>query len=569
MAISGGEILLESLERHGVEYIFCSPGTEWSPVWEGLARRQQQGEGSLKYINCRHESLAVSAAMGHAEATGRLSAVLLHASVGPLHGALAMRTARRNRVPMVVLTADTSGLGEEYKGMDMHWMTLLSDIGGPYPMLQSCAKWSNVITSKDTLIDSVNRGCQMALKAPRGPVFLTIPRDLMWRSFTDSGTPRSLPSAMLPGQRPEDLEEVARRLVESRHPIIITEHAGKSPKAVGKLVELAELLSIPVFESAYPTAVNFPKDHPLHMGYDPMEALKEADTVFVVRATSPWYPPSAAPQNGAKVILLDEDPLKEQLPFWGYPVDFYLTADTAQCLSDLVETLRTLLKQSGQGDSQRKTRLERYQRSHDELVEQAKAEARAGQGNRPISPKWFLYMLNKLMPENAVIVEETITHRRIVHRYLTAPESIVRASAGGLGIGLGLTAGQKLAHPDRPVIFLVGDGTFNYNPVVAGLGVCQEYKLPVLTIVFNNGGYIAMKGSHRRRYPEGAAATNDAFLGVDIAPDPDYAKLSEVFGGYGARLESPEDIEPAIKKALEQLAAGRSALLNVVMDPDI
>ncbi len=142
---------------------------------------------------------------------------------------------------MLICTADTSGLGDDYMGRDMHWMSQLSDIGGPYPLLKPFVKWGNVVTSKKTLIDSLYRGSQIALKAPQGPVFLTIPRELLERTFPEMETPPSLPSAILPaGPRPHELEEVARQLVESRHPIIITEHAGKSPKAVEKLVELAD-----------------------------------------------------------------------------------------------------------------------------------------------------------------------------------------------------------------------------------------------------------------------------------------------------------------------------------------
>lgn len=567
--VSGGDIFLESLKVHGVEYIFCSPGTEWAPVWEGLAGRYQLGDKSIQYISCRHESLAVSIAMGYANATGRMAAVLLHASVGPLNAAMAIRTAFRNCVPMLICTADTSGLGEDYMGQDLHWMRFLSDIGGPHPLLKPYVKWSNVITSKETLLDSLYRGFQIALTPPRGPVFLTIPRELMLRQFSELGTPRSLPSAKLPGPQHHDLEEVAKQLVESRLPIIITEYAGKSPNAVENLVELAELLSIPVFESRYPVVDNFPKNHPLHMGYNALETLKEVDTVLVVGATTPWYPPSAFPQNGPRVILLDEDPLKEQLPFWGYPVEFYLTANIGEWLADLVHVLHTHLKQLGHEDSRYKTRFERWRKKHNQLVENWKAEAYVGQGNRPLSPKWFLYKLNEILPGNAIVVEETITHRQIINRYITAPDRIVRACAGGLGVGLGVTAGEKLAYQGRPVVLLVGDGCFNYNPVVAGLGLCQEYQLPILIIILNNGGYVSIKGSHQESYPEGSAVRSDIYFGASIVPDPGYAKLAEAFDAYGARLEEPNEMEPALKKSLEQLAVGRSALLDVVLDPTI
>lgn len=107
MAISGGELLLNIFEACGVEYVFCSPGTEWTPVWEALLNRRDKGDNSLKYINCRHEILAVTAAEGYAEVTGRLSAVLLHSSVGPLMGAMAMRNASSARAPVLIFSGET------------------------------------------------------------------------------------------------------------------------------------------------------------------------------------------------------------------------------------------------------------------------------------------------------------------------------------------------------------------------------------------------------------------------------------------------------------------------------
>ena len=111
-----------------------------------------------------------------------------------------------------------------------------------------------------------------------------------------------------------------------------------------------------------------------------------------------------------------------------------------------------------------------------------------------------------------------------------------------------------------------GDGAFNYNPVLAGLGICQEYRLPVLVIVLNNGGYMAMKGEQHHFYPEGWAATHKTYLGVDIAPEPDYAKMAEAFGGYGEILAEPGEIGPALNRALQQVVQGRVALLDVILD---
>lgn len=142
-------------------------------------------------------------------------------------------------------------------------------------------------------------------------------------------------------------------------------------------------------------------------------------------------------------------------------------------------------------------------------------------------------------------------------------------SGGGLGLGLGEAIGTKLGYQDRPVILLVGDGSFNYNPVLAGLGLCQEYHLPILTVVLNNGGYAAMRSGYQKHYPEGWAVTHNKYFGVDIAPGPDYTKVAEAFDAYSERLEEPDNIEPAINRALQQIGKGRAALLDVILAPDI
>jgi len=201
------------------------------------------------------------------------------------------------------------------------------------------------------------------------------------------------------------------------------------------------------------------------------------------------------------------------------------------------------------------------------LTERWKTEALAGQGSKPISTRWFLYTVGKILPGNSIVLQEAITHSPFIHQYIAQPNAHFNVT-GGLGIGLGVAAGTKLAYQDRPVIFLVGDGSFNYNPVLAGLGLCQEYHLPILTIVLNNGGYASMRSIHQRYYPQGWAVSHNTYFGVDIAPQPDYTKVAEAFDVYGERVEEPKDIEPALNRALQQIAEGRAALLDVILEPN-
>jgi acetolactate synthase-1/2/3 large subunit len=567
MEKSGAELLLEIFESQDIEYIFCSPGSEHYPIWESLARRYSQGDRRLKYINCRHELLAVSMAQTYAQTTGRLPVVLLHAGVGPLNAAMAIRIAYRAGVPMLILSGDTSDFGEaeDDKGDCWKWLGALAELGGTDALVREYVKWSNAVTSRQTLVGHVYRACDIARSYPKGPVFLSIPWEYFLR--TQPEVPIRPPSQCSgqPSLRQEVLEKVAEMLLASKQPIILTEHAGRRPETVPRLVELSELLGIPVFEAIYPRFANFPREHPLHMGYNASEGLRVADLIFIVGGITPWQPPSAFPRKGTRAILLDEDTLKDRLPYWGYQLDLAVAADMEPWLTALIGILRGRV---GRSAGLYRERAEVWRKKHDELTANWKAEALGRKDKKPISPRWFLYRAAQILPENTYILAELSTHGTLAQRYLARPGGFFKALSGGLGMSAGGTAGVKLALPERPVVLLIGDGSFYYNPTLSFLGVCQEYQLPVLTIVFNNGIYGAMKSIHKKYYPKGYAVGNNLYFGVNITPVPDYRKIGESFGAYSVKLEDPNEIEPALKGALEQMGKGRSALIDLVLDPE-
>ena len=569
MEKNGGDILLDVLEKQGIEYIFCSAGSEHFPIWESLARRYSQGYMNPQYINCRHEVLAVFIAYTYAQTTGRLPVVLLHAGVGPLNAAMAIRIAHRANIPMVIICGDTSDYGEaeDDKGDCWKWLGALSETGGTDALFRTYVKWSNAVTSKETLVGYLYHACEIARSFPKGPVLVSIPWEYLLRVQPAITIRPPSNRSRLPGPHPNDLKEVAEQLIVSKQPIILTEHAGKQPEAVSKLVELSELLSIPVFESIYPRFANFPREHPLHMGYNASQALQKADTIFIVGGITPWQPPSAFPRKGARAILLDQDTLKEQLPYWGYQIDLSITADIAEWLAALIDIIRARIRDSAKDNSLYQKRAEGLRIQHEEMVKTWEAEALEKKDCKPISPKWFLYKANQVLPSNSYILVEAATHSALVQRYMARPNSFFKAISGGLGMGMGEAAGVKLALPDRTVVLVIGDGSFYYNPVLAGMGVCQEYNLPILILLFNNGIYSAMRGAHLKYFPNGWAARKNKYFGVDLAPVANYSKVAEAFAAYGERLDDPNEIEPTLNRALEQMEKGKTALIDVVLDP--
>src|SRR6185503_4595539 len=281
------------------------------------------------------------------------------------------------------------------------------------------------------------------------------------------------------------IEALARALGSASKPVIVVEELGRDVTAVAELVKLAETLGAPVLDGWHADYVNFPRKHPLYAGVavEPVnEAVKAADFVLLAEAVAPWHPPSAV--TGIPVGALGEDPLHSNLPFWGFRADYIVTGEVRGALKSLCALLKP-----------RKPWFEKKL-----LADPAKAGTQ-------ITSAWVAQELNEVLPKDAIVVNETISHRGDIMKRLDklGPGSFFEASYGGLGMGTGTALGVKNAHPGRSVVLLIGDGSFYYNPVPAAFGACQEHGLPMLVVLFDNAGYASQKNDVVREYPQGHA----------------------------------------------------------------
>jgi acetolactate synthase-1/2/3 large subunit len=562
--LSGAEAFLRLLGRMGVERIFASPGSEWAPVWEYLAKPYGPDERIPQYLSSRHEEIAVGMASGYAKASGKLPAVMLHTTAGSLKAAMALRGALHEQVPMVVFAGESIGFGEE-RGDDpgQQWLRLLADVGGPARLVAPCVKWSFGLNSSALLPATIQRACQLALAAPQGPVFVSIPMEYLLDTMgTNPPAVAALPHAA--AADPHAIDQLARVLARASNPVIVTEQVGRSARAVEHLVALAELLGAPVVEGWQPVYVNFPRAHPLYGGLDARGYLQEADLVFLLAAVAPWHPPSSAPGPDTRVAVLDGNPLRPQLPFWGYRADLVVTGDVERSLAALLECVKGILAPGARAST-----AERWRTRHQERRDALGREGRALADRTPIDPRWLAYELNQALPADAAVVEEIITQRSDVLRFLGGlqPGSFFSGTCGGLGAGLGTALGVKAASPDRPVIALMGDGSFNYNPALAALGFCQEHGMPILIVLFNNAGYLSQQRGIPRHYPDGWAVKSKTFVGTSIRPSPDYAAVARAFGGHGERVEDPRQVRAALLRGLRAVASGQAALLDIALEP--
>ena len=552
--------MLRVLAKMGVEKIFASPGSEWSPVWEALA--EPGVEGMPQYLSTRHEEVAIGMASGYAKSTGKLPAVMIHTTVGALHATMGMRGALHEQVPMVVFAGESIGFGED-EGPDVggQWQGHLGDMGGPAKLVDHTVKWSFGINTKSILPSTIQRACRLAMAGPRGPVFVSLPMEYLFDKMTkdlasDKG---AAPPATAD---PKGIEELADMLAAAQNPVIVVEDSGRTVQAVNCLVEIAELLGCPVVETRSTGAINIPRTHPLHSGYDPKEIVQGSDVIFLLAVIAPWHPASITPSAGAKVAVLDENPLRQELPYYGYQVDLCLTGEVESSLEHLLTALK---KKVSANDASRKQRANELAAKNNARRKKWREEAQALATQKPMDTRWVAHELSQVLPADAMVVEETITHRLAVHRYLDAlkPGSFFAGCIGGLGTGLSTALGVKAANPKRPVVCLIGDGSFNYDPAPAAFGAAQEHNLPFLTIMFNNQGYLSQKSGIPKYYPEGWAVKSGNFSGLHIVPCPEYSQIMKVFDGYGEKVEEPGEVRKAIERGLRAVAGGQSALLDI------
>ncbi|MFI6542556.1 thiamine pyrophosphate-dependent enzyme [Streptomyces prunicolor] len=556
----GGDALVTAFNAVGADYIFCSSGSEWAPVWESLARRHRDGLPCPQYLDLTHETVAVGMATGYGLVKRRPQGVLLHAAPGLLQGSMAVHGALLAGVPMVVSSSESTTYGDG-PGQDPggQWYRNLSIVGGPHQIAQPFTKWSNEAASVHTLPTMVTRAAELAWRAPAGPAYLNVPLEILLEEWDG----REAKSIVAPGSThssPEEVDPVAQLIREAENPVIVTETAGREAGGFEALVAFAEAWNIPVVEPDSAVCGNFPRTHPLHAGSDIGPWMDEADLILLVNCRAPFYPPSRRPSK-ATIVVIDEVPQRPHVVYQVLFADTYLEGNVAN-------TLRQLAKRAKDLDEAAVAvrRAAQEQRHADEQAAIAAAEAKAAQAEG-VDPVLVAATLRKLLDgQGGIVVDETITHSRVVKRHAqTADPDSYFYVQGGLGQGIAVALGVKLAAQERPVVLTIGDGAFAYNPVIPSYDASNAYELPLLIVVFNNRVYKSMNMNHRRFYPEGAAADTGEWLGTDLHRLPRLAAFAEPFGMHTETVDAPEVLAPALERALKAVAEGTTAVVDVLV----
>ena len=555
--------LLARLGRH-VDYIFANTGTDFPPIIEALARAEAKGgdaDGARlpTAIAVPHENVAVGMAYGHTMVSGRPQAVMVHVNVGTANAVCGLINASRARVPMLLAAGrspyhETGAHGA--RNRTIQWAQEMFDQAG---LVREAVKWDYELSRGEHVEAVIDRAIAVALSEPMGPVYLTMPREVLAEPGDAAAAPPAAAPAMPPGPNPAAIDEAAAILADAQRPLIVTGNAGRSAAGFDALARLAGRHAIPVV-SFFARSLCIASDHPMNLGYDPGPLLAEADAVLAVECDVPWIPSLQGPPAGCRVIHLGVDPLFSRYPVRSFPCDLAIDAAPELALPALDTAL------SGQAvdtDTIAARRAALAARAAELRAgwQRAAAESR---GDRPIGVAWLSHCIDRVVDENTIVINELgLSPAQLT---LQRPGSYFGLSpAGGLGWGLGAALGAKLAAPDKLVIASVGDGAYMFGNPTPAHYVSRAHDLPVLTIVSNNAGWGAVRAATRAMYPDGAAQQRNAMPLTALDPMPAFETVVAASGGYGERVEDPAALPGALDRAVRAVREeGRQALLNVI-----
>ena len=556
---TAAESYMGALLRNGIKYVFANAGTDFAPIIEGLVRMKAEGRAAPDFLTVPHENVAMAMAQGYSKITHEPSAVMVHVNVGTANCICGLMNAARDNVP-VLLAAGRTPLTESghhgSRDSSIHWTQENFDQAG---IVREHVKWDYELRAGQPVNSMVARALDIAMSEPRGPVYLSLPREVLGDELADPGPePRARPlGALTPAPALAGIEQAAEWLAAAEAPLIVAGRCGRLAGAFEALGELALEHALPVANSAL--SPNIASSNPMWLGMANPAMLAAADVILVIDSAVPWIPKATKLRDGVKLIHVAHDPFFSRIPFRGYQMDLAIAGDPVVAMAMLREAMKGKVGAYRRSiDARRKSIAERRAK-FDAARQSALKQAMSA---RPISTIMVAHALNQVKSKNAIICEELGVPLTFLD--FEQPNCFISTSSGALGMGIGQALGAKLAARDRQVIATVGDGSYMFGCPTPTHFVQRSENLPTLTMIMNNSQWYAVRSATMRMYPSGHASRSNALPVVGLSPSPDYEKIVETCGGYGERVEDPEKLVPAMERAFKKMEDGIAVTLNVV-----
>ena len=562
--------LLQGLVDLGIEYLFCNLGTDHAPLIEEMAHWREQGRAFPTLILCPHENTAVHMAGGYAVATGRGQAVLVHVDAGTANAAMGLHNLCRTRIPVLLIAgrAPMSTFDGATGGRD----TYVHFIQEPFDqasVVRPYVKWEYNLAWPSMAHEVVSRAGAVMQSDPTGPVYLTLPREVLAApvdvaSLGAYGHQNHLP-VKAQGADATAVRAIAEQLMRSENPMLVTAYAGRNHEAPALIEKLAILCGMRVceFNTIY---MNIRRDSPYFGGYNPAAFTEQADFGLMVDVDVPWIPKTTRVNPNAYWAQLDVDAIKRDIPMWGFPLNARIEGDSVRLISQLIEIIEA--HATSEFKTKAAARGLALQAVHAQNRHRAATLAQVPGVVNAINPHYLCAAIGQQIDLHDVVLNEAIRNTMAVFEQIPreVPGSLMGLSGGGLGFSAGTALGIKLAQGKNRVIHFVGDGSFYFSNPSSVYAVANQYGLPILTVLLDNGGWSAVKESTLRMYPQGEAKSTNQFAS-ELGYTTDFAAIAEAAGAHGESLVVPAQVEAAIARCLAALDSGRSALLHVRITP--
>ncbi len=569
--------MADMLRMLDIKYAAMNPGSSYRGLHDSIVN--YLGNNKPEIILCAHEGIAVAMAQGYGKVAGKPMAAMVHYVVGLLHGTLAIYNAWLDEAPILVIGA-TGPMNIDRRRPGIDWIHTALIQGN---VVRDYVKWDDQPSNLAGVPDSFIRAYQIATTDPQGPVYICLDAGLQEELLTDKVSLPSIqryPNPSSPQVDGATIDRVAKLLVEATNPVVIADYMGRNPQAVASLIELAELLALPVIDSG--GRFNFPNTHPLDLTGAERELIKEADVVLALdvhnldrylttveqdtRQTGNIIP------EKCRVIhfTLQHLAMKSWSQSYGrlVTIDIPVTANTALALPLLTAACHELLTKKRRLELQK--RFGKLKVKHEALRKQWQAMAENEQDKSPISISWLARQVWEVIKdEDWALVNEAM--RGWARRLWDWEKPYQYVGSTGLGEGLGHSLGAALAHQTerRLCIDFQADGDLLYTP--AALWTAAHHRIPLLVIMNNNRTYYNSERHQEVTAKKRERPVKNKGIGTRIENPPvDYASLARSFGLYGAGpIENPNDLRSALEEAIRVVKDKKQlALVDVVTKPE-
>jgi benzoylformate decarboxylase len=549
--MSGKRAFLELLKQEGVEILFGNPGTTELPLMDAFAT-----ENELRYVLGLQEAAVMAMADGYAQASGKLTVANFHVAPG-LGNAMGMLYDAQKAASPILVTA-----GQQ----DHEFIVTEPILSADLPRLaRPFVKWADEVGRVADLPRMVHRAAKTALAPPTGPVFLSLPGDIL---KSEADLDLMAPTRIAPRLRGDRaaVEAAAAVLAQAKRPVIIAGDAVAQSRALGELVELAELIGASVYAEFVPNTASFPTSHPLFRGAllrtapGTRAALEQYDVLFSVGGdlfTLSLPSPVDPMPKDLRLIHLDIDPWEIGK---NYPPEVAIMGDPKATLPELTAAVRERMSSGARGAA--RERLTSATSAIAAEREALKARARSLAGASPVQPLALLHAIGEMLPKDAVVIEEALSSSPGIRQLIKSddPQSYFGLRGGGIGWGLPATIGVKLALPNRPVVGLIGDGSAMYT--VQGLWTAARYRIDAVFVILNNTSYRILK--QRLHNMRGLAEQADSYVGMELMdPKIDFVGLARSLGINAERAKTVHEATDLVGHALRN---GGPTLIDVELD---